>query len=238
MTQNLTSTSATGENFLFNTQAHKDLFTQFKGWYDKGYITTQNIYGSYTSGLFVEIGADKQKSYMSIGSSAGATHQCPDQVNGKDPFQVGMAQIPQHNQDNKKVISQGPSICILNSGDEAKIKAAWKLAKWFTTNVEFQAEFSMASGYVPVIQSVMENETYSKHIANAENTALPQEDRAPAYSTKICMEQVDNYFTSPAFVGSSEARTQVGNLVTQYFTTGVDVNTVFADAIAKCKAAL
>ena len=234
---NLPYTSATGENFLFNTQAHKDHFAKFKAWLDKGYITTQAIYGAYTSGLFVKTGAEEQKSYMSIGSSAGAKHQCPEAVGGKDPFQVGMAQIPQHNENNKKVISQGPSVCLLNNGNEARIEAAWKLAKWFTTNVEFQAEFSIASGYVPVIQSVMKNETYAAHIASAENAATPQADRAPAYATKICMEQANNYFTSPAFVGSSEARTQVGNLITQYFK-GTDINTAFADAIDKCKAAL
>ncbi|MBE6142624.1 MAG: extracellular solute-binding protein [Erysipelotrichaceae bacterium] len=230
-------TSATGENFLFNTQAHKDHFAKFKSWYDKGYITTQTIYGSYTSGLFCETGADKQKSYMLIGSSIGATHQCPDQVGGKDPFQVGMAQIPQHNENNKKVISQGPSICMFNYGDADKVVASWLLLKYLTTNAEFQAQFSIASSYVPVIQSVMENETYAAYIASAENTTTPQEDRAPAYATKICMDQVDNYFTTPAFIGSSEARYQVGNLITQYFT-GTDIDTAFADAIDKCKEAL
>ena len=107
---NLPYTSPTGENFLFNTQAHKEHFAKFKAWYDKGYMTTQAIYGAYTSGLFVKTGAEEQKSYMSIGSSAGAKHQCPEAVSGKDPFQVGMAQIPQHNENNKKVISQGPSV--------------------------------------------------------------------------------------------------------------------------------
>ena len=149
-----------------------------------------------------------------------------------------MAQIPQHNENNKKVISQGPSVCILDSGDDAKIEAAWLLAKWFTTNVDFQAEFSMASGYVPVSQSVMENEDYAAHIAKAEDASVLQATRAPAYATKICMEQVDNYFTSPAFIGSSEARSQVGNLIVQYFTGKADINTAFKDAIDKCKASL
>ena len=230
-------TSATGENFLFNTQEHKDLFAKFKSWYSKGWMTTQEIYGSYTSGLFVATGADEQNSFMSIGSSAGAKHQVPNAKDGVYPFEVGMAEIPQHKADNKKVISQGPSVCILNNGNEAKIEAAWKMVKFFTTNVEFQAEFSMASGYVPVIKSVTENETYAAHIAGAENTTVDQKDRAPAYSTKICMAQVENYFTSPAFIGSSEARSQVGNLIVQYFTDKADVNTAFADAIANCKAA-
>ena len=230
-------TSATGENFLFNTQEHKDLFAKFKGWYSNGWMTTQEIYGSYTSGLFVETNPENQNSFMSIGSSAGASHQVPS-VNGEGnyPFKVGMAQIPQHNDNNKKVISQGPSVCLLNNGNQAKIQAAWTMIKWFTTNVEFQAEFSIASGYVPVMQSVMENTKYAAHIAKAEDPTQDQKKAAPAYATKICMEQVDNYFTSPAFIGSSEARSQVGNLIVQYFTDKADVNTAFADAVANCKA--
>ena len=232
-------TSATGENFLFNTADHKEFVEQFKGWVNKGYLTTQKVYGGYTSGLFVET-TKTQRSFMSIGSSAGASHQIPAAgEDGSFPFEVGMAQIPQHNENNKKVISQGPSVCILDSGNDEKIEAAWLLAKWFTTNVEFQAEFSMKSGYVPVIQSVMENEDYAKHIADAENLEIPQSDRAPAYSTKICMAQVNNYFTSPSFIGSSEARSQVGNLITAYFSgSEKNIDTAFADAIANCKAAI
>ena len=33
-------TSATGENFLFNTNEHKDLMKKFKGWYNNGWLTT------------------------------------------------------------------------------------------------------------------------------------------------------------------------------------------------------
>ena len=36
--------------------------------------------------------------------------------------------------------------------------ACWLLLKYLTTNAEFQAGFSMASGYVPVIKSVVDYE--------------------------------------------------------------------------------
>ena len=51
-------------------------------------------------------------SYMSIGSSAGATHQRPTAVDGAYPFEVGIATIPQVNASKPQVISQGPSLCI------------------------------------------------------------------------------------------------------------------------------
>jgi hypothetical protein len=54
------------------------------------------------------------------------------------------------------------------------------------------------------------------------------------------MEQVDYYYTYPAFVGSSVARTQVGNLISNCMTmTGSDVKQqiakAFQDAIDECE---
>ena len=71
-------------------------------------MTTQTLYGAYTSGLFTTLTGTR--SYMSIGSSAGATHQRPAAgTDGNYPFEVGIATIPQIKKDSPKVISQGPS---------------------------------------------------------------------------------------------------------------------------------
>ena len=100
-------TSATEPNFLFDNDANKAFIKRFNEWYQKGYVTTQTLYGAYTSGLFTS--TEEVKSYMSIGSSAGATHQRPaKEADGSYPFEVGIATIPQADVNNKKVISQGP----------------------------------------------------------------------------------------------------------------------------------
>ncbi|MBO7666359.1 MAG: extracellular solute-binding protein, partial [Clostridia bacterium] len=99
---------------------------------------------------------------MCIGSSAGATHQRPSaNDDGSYPFEVGITSIPQANADNQKIISQGPSICIFKKDNPQEVLASWLFLKYLITSVEFQAEFSMASGYVPVIKSVSENPTYA-----------------------------------------------------------------------------
>jgi hypothetical protein len=52
------------------------------------------------------------------------------------------------------------------------------------------------------------------------------------------MEQAANYFTSPAFVGSSEARDQVGGIIDAMLADVSDkknIDTVFADAITECE---
>lgn len=224
-------TSATGNHYLFNNKTNKDFVSKFKTWYDNGYVTTQEIYGAYTSGLFVETTAAK-RSFMSIGSSAGATHQRPTKgTDGKYPFEVGITSIPQIDaKNNPAVISQGPSICIFKNEDPQKVMASWLLVKFLTTDVAFQAEFSMASGYVPVLKSVSENETYKTFIDSADGG-----DHIAALSAKVCLEQKDWYYTSPAFIGSSDARDEVGKIITSVFLGTKTIDKAFEEAVSECE---
>ncbi len=222
-----------GNHFLFNNDANKQFVKMFREWYQKGYLTTQEIYGAYTSGLFVS--QTGTRSYMSIGSSAGATHQRPAKVDGAYPFEVGIATIPQVNPEQPKVISQGPSLCIFKSANPQEVVASWLFVKYLTTTVEFQAKFSMASGYVPVLKSVAENPAYKTFLESADGG-----DFISALSAKICLEQEKAYYTSPAFNGSSTARDQVGQLMQSAFVSDDGGNLdalldeLFAKAITEC----
>ena len=230
-------TSATGEHFLFDNAENRAFVKEFRGWFEKGYVTTQEIYGAYTSGLFVESDPAKQRSYMSIGSSAGATHQRPKaDAEGNYPFEVGITTIPQANPEQPKVISQGPSLCIFDKADKQEVYASWLFVKFLTTNIEFQADFSIASGYVPVLKSVAQNELYKTTFLDKADGG----DYIAALSAKVCLDQVDAYYTSPAFNGSSVARDEVGLLIQNCFaaeTTDVDamIKKAFEEAVAKCK---
>ncbi len=227
-------TSATGENFLFDHEDNRAFVKRFREWYKNGYVTTQEILGSYTSELFTS--EDGTKSYMSIGSSAGAKHQCPTKgSDGNYPFEVGIATIPQVDASKPKVISQGPSLCLFQSENPQETIAAWLFMKYLTTTVEFQAEFSMASGYVPVLKSVAENEVYADFLKKADGG-----DYIAALSAKVCLEQESAYYTSPAFVGSSDARTAVGLLIqTCLVDPGQDVDAIidkaFKEALVSCR---
>ena len=220
-------TSASGSHYLFNNDQNKAFMKTFRDWYQNGLITTQTIYGAYTSGLFV---ADSgMKSYMSIGSSAGATHQRPTaNTDGSYPFEVGIATIPQVNASSPKVISQGPSVCIFNKDNKQEVIASWLFVKYLTTCVDFQAEFSMTSGYVPVLKSVGSNEAYSAFLAKADGGAY-----ISALSAKVCLEQESAYYVSPAFNGSSTARDQVGSLFVTCLTKDGDADKIINDAFKK-----
>ena len=230
------------DRFLFNDDANREFCDKFRSWFLEGLLTTQALYGGYTSGLFTNDKPNESgnvvKSYISIGSSAGATYQCPAKSDdGSYPFEVGIATIPQADANNKKVISQGPSVCMLKQKDQKVNDAAWAFVKFLLTSPEFQAEFSMTSGYVPVLRSAFELEPYKEFLNGAGTT----KDGIAALSAKVCMEQEEFYFTSPAFVGSSVARDQVGNIMTYYIsspdgTSDSDLLKIFEDAYKRCVA--
>lgn len=221
-------TSATGNHYKFDNKVNRGFVSEFKTWYDAGYVTTEALYGAYTSGLFTS--TNGVRCYMCIGSSAGASYQRPTKVDGAYPFEVGIATLPQIDVENPKVISQGPSVCIFKSDNPQEVVASWLLVKFLTTNVDFQAEFSIASGYVPVLKSVAENKAFADHIASADGG-----DHITALSAKVCLEQEAAYFTSPSFIGSSTARDQVGDLMVAVFSNTSTLDAAFKKAIDECE---
>ncbi len=228
-------TSATGEHFLFDNEQNHAFVTEFRDWYKNGYVTTQDISGGYTSALFTKSPAETGNCYMCIGSSAGANHQIPKNDDGSFKFEVGIASIPQANPANRKVISQGPSLCIFKKANAQEVLASWLFVKYLTTTVDFQAEFGMTSGYVPVLENVTDNAVYAEELANANGY-----ESLPLLATKVCLEQMDAYYTSPAFNGSSAARDEVGKLLQTCLTTtesdvAAAIKKAFADAVAECK---
>ena len=228
-------TSATGEHFLFDNDTNREFVARFRRWYELGYVTTQEISGGYTSALFTKDPSEEGNCYMCIGSSAGANHQLPKRDDGSFKFEVGITTVPQINADNRKVISQGPSLCIFKKSNEAEVRASWLFVKFLTTNLNFQAEFGMTSGYIPVLENVTDNAVYA-----AELEAADGYEGLPLLATKVALEQADAYYTSPAFNGSSAARDQVGKLIQFCMTdascsTAEGIKKAFEDAIYECK---
>lgn len=222
-------TSAKAPHFLFDNETNRNFVTMFQTWYKDGLMTTKSLYGQYTSSLFTSTG--EVKSYMSIGSSAGASNQVPEKINGKRAFEVGIASIPQADVVNHPaVISQGPSVCIFKSQNPQEVVASWLFLKYLLTSVDFQAEFSMTSGYVPVIKSVFENPTYAQFLSRADGG-----DYIAALSANQCVAQEPYYYYSPAFVGSSTARDEVGILMAAILGETKTMDKAFQDALDNCE---
>ena len=207
-------TSATDDHYTFVNDTNKAFVAKFAEWYQKGWMSTSALMGgSYTSDGFKKADDEVGKIFMSIGSSAGARYQRPDKVDGKYPFEVGIVSIPQVDPANPKVISQGPSICIFEDENVQEVYASWLFLKFLTTDQRFQAEYAMKSGYDPVIKSVMETKTYKDALIKADGG-----DFITSLVAVVALEQEEAYYTSPAFAGSADARTQVGLLLQSIFS--------------------
>jgi multiple sugar transport system substrate-binding protein len=228
-------------NFQFDNETNRNFVKKFRTWFLNKWVTTQTLNGgAYTSALFTgKDNTTKTRCVMCIGSTGGATYQTPGYttVEGKNvyDFEVGIAPIPQENKAAPKVISQGPSLCIFKKANPQEVLASYLFAKFLTTDYSFQGSVSMNNGYTPVIKSIQEVPAYKEWLDSA-STANIQ-----ALAVKTTFENADSMYTSPAFWGSSTARTEVGKLMAACLAIESDVGLDaaikerFENAVYVCK---
>lgn len=224
-------TSAQAPHYLFDNEDALAWLTQLKGYYEKGYISTQNEYGSYTSALFTKgVANDEGGCVYCIGSSGGASHQDPGKA-----FSWGIAptlgSVQADGSVNYSAISQGPSLVMLKDGRglanaDEKEMMTWLFVKELLAP-QFQAAFAVASGYIPARISATD---YLTDVDANDITSV---------AAKVARSMSDRFFTSPAFsgldtAGSSEARTQVGNVVLYSMTGRKDPDKALQDAVSNC----
>lgn len=205
------SNTATGKGSIdFNNDNMKSVMKVFNKASLAGYIkpsTAQSGSGGYCSGYFT-----KQNLLFNIGSTAGAKHEV------SKSFDVNVAPIPGAASGNKHVISQGPSLCILRHNEGGKemankrIKAAWELYKFLTSTVN-NANWAISESYLPVRISSLGVDDYVSHTDL--NKPAKSEELLAAKTCKYSTAASNNVFTSAVFKGSSEARAQVGGLMSE-----------------------
>lgn len=222
-------------HYLFNNSYNKGFMSVFHDWYQNGLMTTSTLYGAYTSGLFTNRDSGRQNCYISIASSSNAIHELPNKENGAYPFEVGIAPIPQMSIQYKRVVTQGPSLCIFKKDNPQEVIASWLFVKYLVTSLDFQAEFSMASGYMPILRNIKNNKMYKEFLDRANGYDFVQ-----ALANKVCLEQEWSYFTPAAFDGSENAKNVIKNLFTAVLTANNSnfkerINELFANAEKACK---
>lgn len=216
-------TDINNPHYLFNNDKAKAFVRDFKSQYGKGYFLTKgsSANSSYTSTQFTN-----QTLYMTVGSTGGTSY------NYTKDFDIGVASLPQYDTNSPKVIQQGPSVCIFKRATKEQKQAAWLFYK-FITNTNNSALLATMTGYSPVRTS-----SYSCDFWNTwkSEAATGADGLTKTVETFVS----DNYaaknafFTSPAFKGSSTARTEVGGLFASVLLGTKDVDTAFQDAMSAC----
>ena len=221
-------TSAEGNHYTFNNPQTTAWLQQLNEYFNEGYIVTQEQYGSYTSNLFTK-GQDDGGLIYCVGSSGGASYQATTK------FEWGVAPIPGSKQAddtvNYSVISQGPSLVMLESEQVSspEVTEEKKLMTFLfikeLLDPMFQAAFSIESGYNSCRISTAEVDAYVKHLEGTSITAV---------AAQVTSSLSDRFFTSPAFIGSSTARTQVGNALVFALTGEKSPEKALRDAYSNC----
>lgn len=204
----------------FNNDQAKDMVKELKGYYDEGLLITKgtnnNEYGSnkFTVG----------KTLFTIGSSGGAGYNDP----GAASFEVGVCKVPFAN-NNPLYVSQGPNLTLLRSNgvsdevNEFRKEYGWKLMKYLTnTYNEVDLCYYGSEGYVPTRTSSYTYDYYADYL---------KEEEFVARSSSVVVNEINGkYYSTPTFKGSSNARDQVGMIITNVFLNKKSIDEAFKDA--------
>ena len=207
-----TSVDEYGEAHLdYNNDNMKGLMKTFANASKEGYLRSPGVIGkSYSSNYFKE-----NNVLFSIGSTAGVKNQVADN------FDVGVTRIPQAEGKAAKIISQGPSVCILDHGnDKDRQLAAWLFYKHMT-NTKNTASWAIEVGYLPVRASAYTSEAYIDY-CNTEGKDARSTELLTALNAVYSSSTVDKVFTTPPFKGSSTARTEVNSLMVNVLKDAAD----------------
>ncbi len=126
-------------------------------------------------------------------------------------FETVVLPIPQFDENNMKMISQGPSLCIFNKSDPQEVLASWLFAQYLISN-DVQIGYGKTEGYVPVTRKAQEDERYLEYLS------LAGSDDKEHYSIKIdasrlLIDHVSDSFVTAVFNGSASLRDAAGSLI-------------------------
>ncbi len=154
---------------------------------------------------------------FAIDSTAGATwmgsHSPLSDIDSSSivEFETLVRPVPQVDVNNPKMISQGPSVCVFNKGDDQEVVASWLFTQFLLTN-DVQISYAQTEGYVPVTHKAEKSDRYQAYLANeGKDNDLYYDVKIQA--SKLLINNVDNTFVTPVFNGSASLRNAAGALI-------------------------
>lgn len=142
------------KDLKLTSKASKEVISYYGEGIDKGYF---RVAGSdkYLSGPFAN-----KKIAMYIGSSAGEAYTAKDT---KGKFEYGVAARP-----SEYNLQQGTDIYMFANASAEQRTAAFEFMKYLASP-DVQSEWTLATGYMPVVDSVMNSDSYK----NASDMKVP-----------------------------------------------------------------
>lgn len=172
---------------------------------------------------------------FAIDSTAGASWMGSDAPNvdiaeeNVVDFETVVMTVPQVDEENLQMISQGPSVCVFNKSDEQEVLASWLFAQFLLTD-EVQVGYAQTEGYIPVTSKAQESAAYRDYLSRAgEDNELHYQIKMDA--TNLFLENLDNTFVTPVFNGSTSLRNAAGQLIEKVTRTVRAGDTVDKDSI-------
>ena len=207
-----------------NLTAAKEMVKELKAHYDDGKFTTKGIQGTYGSDSF-----KSGECIFTMGSTGGAGYNVPQ----GDDFELGMCKVPVSN-DNPYFVSQGPTLCMLNSSILSATQNywstvyGWKFLKYIT-NPDINVRLCMtgSEGYVPVRNSAYTNQIYINYLGS--------NDPLAKVANIVIREIGDSYLNTATFKGSATLRVESGAILTNVFNGAKSIDQAFTDAINNSK---
>ena len=190
-----------------------------------GALVTQGSYGSYASDLF-----KKKKVMFTVGSTGGSAYNEPSGA-----FVCGLTKVPSYH-NNNKYIMQGPSLCLFETSDSAREKATWEFYSKYISDATMNAQLALENSYDPVKKTSYTSDSYKEWTAvgknqdGSEDVTAELQYRIPALTATL----KEYYMTSPVFIGSSTARSQIGKIISYAKEQGGNVEKAITKVWEAC----
>jgi len=198
-----------GDIELFNDTT-KELLLTIASHVDTGAFSTFKISGY--PGNFLNAG----QCIFAVDSTAGATWMGSDaplsdiaEENKRD-FTTVVRAVPQFDESDPKMMSQGPSVCVFNKNDPQEVLASWLFAQFLLTD-GVQIAYSETEGYIPVTLKAHNTDEYRDYISKRGTDAAHYAVKIDA--ARLLLDNTSNTFVTPVFNGSASLRDAAGALI-------------------------
>lgn len=199
-----------GSVLLFNEQT-KDVLRTISAHTRTGAFSTFKKSGYPANSM------NRGECIFSVDSTAGATWMGSDAPlmhiaqEERIDFETVVRPVPCFSESNLKMISQGPSVCLLNKEDPQEVLASWLFLQFLLTN-DVQVAYSETEGYIPVTSKAQYSDDYQTYLSLA-GTDNNQHYSVKIQAAKLLLAHLDDTFITAVFNGSASLRNAAGDLI-------------------------